>query len=67
MEDISKTEWMKQTLLRTRVDISKVINQLSVSSESGSLPGNKVEWCINKLILSEENLNLIGEALDVDA
>lgn len=47
--EASTEAFLKAQISREIVELLKVKEQLKMSNEAGSLPGDKANWCINKI------------------
>lgn len=47
--DTSTKSFLKVQISREIVELLKIKEQLKMSNEAGSLPGDKAVWCIDKI------------------
>ncbi len=60
--EASNIEFLKVQIKREMTELLRVKEQLKMSNEAGSLPGDKADWCVEKL---SDVVNDLGHILDV--
>lgn len=59
--EMTPEEWVQTYILRVISELMKVGEQLKMSNEAGSLPGDKMAWCIDKINSVMNDLGHINE------
>ena len=54
-------EWIRSYILRAISELMKVKEQIKMSNEAGSLPGDKMVWCAEKIDGVMNDLEHINE------
>lgn len=56
--------WTVEIIERQRLEVSKVISRLQTASDSVRMTGDKINWCLCKLLGVLENLDVAAKTVE---
>lgn len=61
--EMTPKEWIQAYIFRAISELMKVNEQLKMSNEAGSLPGEKMSWCTDKINSVMNDLEHINDII----